>query len=154
MKEILDACCGSRMFWYHQNHPAVLYMDNRELETQLCDGRRLIVKPDLVGDFRCMPFEDNSFSLVVFDPPHLIHAGAKSWLSAKYGVLNRETWKQDLKAGFSECFRVLKDNGVLVFKWSEDQIPFRDIEPLFPVAPLFGDRRGKTRWTIFMKGVQ
>lgn len=153
MKEILDACCGSRMFWYHRNHPAVLYMDNREMEKWLCDGRRLIVKPDLVGDFRCMPFEDNSFSLVVFDPPHLIHAGEKSWLRAKYGVLNKETWREDLRIGFSECWRALKDKGVLVFKWSEDQIPFRDIEPLFPVAPLFGDRRGKTRWTIFMKGV-
>lgn len=153
MKEILDACCGSRMFWYRRNHPAVLYMDNREMETRLCDGRRLIVKPDLVGDFRCMPFEDNSFSLVVFDPPHLIHAGEKSWLRAKYGVLNKETWREDLRIGFSECWRVLKDKGVLVFKWSEDQIPFRDIEPLFPVTPLFGDRRGKMRWTIFVKGV-
>ena len=153
MKEILDTCCGSRMFWYRRNHPAVLYMDNREMETRLCDGRRLIVKPDLVGDFRCMPFEDNSFSLVVFDPPHLIHAGEKSWLRAKYGVLNKETWREELRIGFSECWRVLKDKGVLVFKWSEDQIPFRDIEPLFPVTPLFGDRRGKMRWTIFVKGV-
>lgn len=153
MKPILDACCGSKMFWYIRNHPSVVYMDSREFETTLCDGRKLIVRPDVVADFRCMPFEDNSFSLVVFDPPHLIHAGEKSWLRAKYGVLNKETWREDLRIGFSECWRVLKDKGVLVFKWSDDQIPFRDIEPLFPVTPLFGDRRGKMRWTIFVKGV-
>lgn len=26
-QRILDACCGSRMFWTHRDHPDVLYMD-------------------------------------------------------------------------------------------------------------------------------
>lgn len=71
MKPILDACCGSRMFWFNKENPMALYMDNRELEDTLCDGRSLQVKPDVVGDFRHMPFENESFRLVVFDPPHL-----------------------------------------------------------------------------------
>ena len=55
MKPILDACCGSRMFWFDKNNPMALFMDNRELDDTLCDGRSLQVKPDVVGDFRDMP---------------------------------------------------------------------------------------------------
>ena len=60
-----------------------------------------------------------------------------------------------LTSGFNECMRVLKPNGVLVFKWSEIQIPLREILSLFPQKPLFGNRaikRGnKTHWLCFMK---
>ena len=52
MKEILDACCGSRMFHFDKNNPNVLYMDNRKTEDILCDGRKLIVNPDIIADFR------------------------------------------------------------------------------------------------------
>ena len=75
MKKILDACCGSRMFWFDKNNPDVIFADNRELETTLCDGRKLVIKPDEKVDFRNMPYPDNTFKLVVYDPPHLIHAG-------------------------------------------------------------------------------
>lgn len=151
MKQILDACCGSRMFWFDQNHPAAVFMDCRELETTLCDGRSLVIKPDVVGDFREMPFDDESFRLVVFDPPHLCRAGGKSWLGLKYGILG-DTWKEDLRRGFEECMRVLKDYGILIFKWSEDQIGTADVLKLFPAQPLFGNRRGKTTiWLCFMK---
>lgn len=77
-KPILDACCGSRMFWYNKSDPRTLFMDNRELDTTLCDGRSLVVAPDVVADFRNMPFADETFHLVIFDPPHLIRAGEKS----------------------------------------------------------------------------
>lgn len=107
MKPVLDACCGSRMFWFNRRHPDVVFMDRREESHTLCDGRALEIKPDVVGDFRKMPFSDGAFRLVVFDPPHLIHAGESSWLAKKYGKLNGETWKEDLKDGFRECFRVL-----------------------------------------------
>lgn len=29
VKLILDACCGSRMFWFDKHNPAVTYMDKR-----------------------------------------------------------------------------------------------------------------------------
>ena len=87
-KYILDACCGSRMFWFDRQQKNTVYMDNREFEDTLCDGRRLIVKPDIVGDFRQIPFPDETFRLVVFDPPHLRHGGDKSWIVKKYGKLN------------------------------------------------------------------
>ena len=47
--------------------------------------------------------------------------------------------------------RVLKDYGVLIFKWSEDQISTADILKLLPVQPLFGNQRGKAIWLTFMK---
>lgn len=151
MKKILDACCGSRMFWFNREHKDVIYMDIRNFEDTLCDGRKLEVKPDIVGDFRDMPFEDNSFYMVTFDPPHLLKAGQNSWLRKKYGVLGQD-WKQDISKGFNECMRVLKPNGTLIFKWNEDQIKLSDILKVIGQEPLVGNRRSKTHWLVFMKG--
>ena len=51
MKQILDVCCGSRMFWFNREHPAAVFMDSRSFAKTLCDGRRFEVKPDLLADF-------------------------------------------------------------------------------------------------------
>lgn len=152
MKPILDACCGSKMFWFDKDNPNVTFMDIREEEHTLCDGRTLEVKPDVVGDFRAMPFENNSFHLVVFDPPHLIRAGDDSWLAKKYGKLD-DLWQFDIRQGFNECMRVLKINGTLIFKWNEEQIPLSEVLQAIDCEPLFGNRRAKTHWLTFMKGV-
>lgn len=150
MKPIIDVCCGSRMFWFDRKNPKVVFMDNRTVKQTLCDGRKLEIKPDVVGDFRHIPYPDNTFYLVVFDPPHLIRVGPKSWLAAKYGKLS-QNWREDLRAGFNECMRVLKPYGTLVFKWNETQIKLSEILHLFGVRPLFGHRRGKTHFLVFMK---
>jgi SAM-dependent methyltransferase len=151
-KVILDATCGSRMFWFDKCNPDALYMDNRELTTTLCDGRMLSVHPDVVADFRAMPFDDDTFNLVVFDPPHLIRAGKNSWLAKKYGTLTN-TWQEDIRQGFKECMRVLKTNGTLIFKWNEEQVRLKDVLVCFNRKPLFGNRNwnGKTHWLVFMK---
>lgn len=86
MKKILDACCGSRMFWFAKNNENVVFMDNRQESCTLQDGRKLEVNPDVIGDFTKMPFDDETFYLVVFDPPHLLRAGKSSWLVKKYGM--------------------------------------------------------------------
>lgn len=155
MKKILDVCCGGRMFWFNKKHPDTLYLDERIMPpTKMSNGATLEVKPDMVMDFRKLELPDNTFSLVVFDPPHLVNAGATSYLAKKYGFLKKETWKADLTAGFAECFRVLKPSGVLIFKWHEMHIPIKDILALTPVEPLFGNRSGKaskTHWVCFMK---
>jgi len=150
MKITLNLCCGSRMFWFDKSNPNTVFMDHRELDDTLCDGRKLKVSPDIIGDFRDIPFPDESFSLVVFDPPHLLKVGESSWLAKKYGKLTDE-WQEDLRKGFSECMRVLKYNGVLIFKWNEEQLKLSDVKPLFPCDPLFGNRRSKTIWVTFMK---
>lgn len=150
-KPILDACCGSRMFWFDKNNQNAVFMDNRELEDTLCDGRKLEVKPDVLADFRNIPFPDGTFQLVVFDPPHLIRAGEKSWLAKKYGKLSAGTWQQDIKQGFAECMRVLKPQGVLIFKWNEEQISLKQLLDAVGAKPLFGNRKSKTHWLVFMK---
>ena len=151
MKKILDACCGSKMFWFDKENENTVFMDNRSFKDTLCDGRALEIKPDIIGDFRHIPFEDETFYLVVFDPPHLLKAGENSWLAKKYGKLNLETWKSDLKKGFNECMRVLKSNGTLIFKWNEEQIKLNEILATVDFKPLFGNKRAKTHWLVFMK---
>ncbi len=155
MKKILDACCGSKMFWFDKKNPNVLFADIRSETHTLCDGRTLEVRPDVVADFRAMPFPDESFKMVVFDPPHLKHLGQSSWMAKKYGVL-LPTWELDIKAGFDECMRVLEPGGVLIFKWNENQINVSMIIEIIGKAPLFGHTSGKknaTIWMAFMKGI-
>lgn len=59
-KLILDACCGPRMMWFDKRNPQAVFMDIRDEEHILCDGRSLEVHPDVIGDFRSIPFEDAS----------------------------------------------------------------------------------------------
>ncbi|MGL4518041.1 MAG: class I SAM-dependent methyltransferase [Shewanella sp.] len=162
-KKILDPCSGSRMMWANKNNPDVIFGDIRSESITVTDrshgnksGTRTInIKPDTLMDFRNLPFADNSFKLVSFDPPHLVRAGPKSWLAAKYGKLS-DNWRDDLAKGFSECLRVLEPNGVLVFKWNETQVKVREVLDLAPIEPLFGHlsgRKGLTHWLVFMKKV-
>lgn len=154
--KILDACCGGRMMWFNKKHPEAVFIDVRTMAPKkFSNGATLEVKPDFVMDFRKMDFKDESFYLVVFDPPHIIkRGGKKSWMADKYGELDRKTWQESLRLGFSECFRVLKPNGTLIFKWSEFDIPLKDVLKLTPAKPLFGHRSGKqqkTHWVSFLK---
>ena len=152
--KILDACCGSRMFWYERNEPHTTYMDIRKEIIHYKDRqleRIAEINPDVIGDFRNMPFPDATFDLVIFDPPHLIKTGKKSWLAKKYGTLDLMSWKSDIQQGFSECLRVLNPNGVLLFKWNEDQIPFKEVLKVIPKRPILGDKKSKTKWSVFIK---
>ena len=151
MKKILDACCGSKMFWFDKENENTVFMDKRCFNDVLCDGRTLEINPDIIADFRYMPFQDESFYLVVFDPPHLLKAGENSWLAKKYGKLDSVTWKDDISQGFNECMRVLKPNGTLIFKWNEEQIKLKEILKIIEYKPLFGNKRAKTHWLVFMK---
>ena len=149
-KPILDPCCGSRIFWFDKNNPYTIFGDCRRLETTLCDGRALRVQPDMLLDVRALPFSDEQFRLVVFDPPHLRYAGEASWLRAKYGVLP-DDWGEFLRIAFAECMRVLLPYGTLVCKWNTEQISMQDFLAAIGYMPLLGDQRGKTRWMVFMK---
>lgn len=151
MKYILDACCGSKMFYFNKENKNVIFMDNRQVSEILCDGRKLEIKPDIIADFRKMPFDDNTFKIVIFDPPHLINAGDQSWLAKKYGKLSKDSWQADIRQGFSECMRVLDIYGVLIFKWNEEQIKLKEILNVINYQPLFGNKRAKTHWLVFVK---
>ena len=161
LPRVLDPCCGSRMMWFDPKHPDALFGDRRAETLTVTDNSRgnasgtrtIRIEPDTLLDFRALPYPDGSFKLVAFDPPHLVHAGPRSWLAAKYGRLG-ENWRDDLRQGLAECFRVLASDGVLVFKWNETQVKVREVLALTPHAPLFGNTSGKkagTHWLVFMK---
>lgn len=160
-KTILDPCCGSRMMWHDRANPAVVFGDCRSETITVTDRshgnadgtRTLVIEPDVLLDFRDLPYPDESFKLVAFDPPHLCRAGPKSWLAAKYGKLGTD-WQDDIRKGFEECLRVLEPGGTLVFKWNETQVKIGEVIKLAPQPPLFGHlsgRKGLTHWLVFMK---
>lgn len=155
-KKILDVTCGSRTMWFNKNHPNAIYCDKRNAELSgIWGGSKgdCIISPDIQCDFTRLPFENNSFSLVVFDPPHLIKANETAWLVKKYGKLD-SNWEKMIHDGFLECMRVLKQDGVLIFKWSEHDIPAADVWNAIGQKPLFGHHSGKksnTFWACFMK---
>jgi SAM-dependent methyltransferase len=154
VSEILDACCGGRHWWWDKAHPLAVYMDEREAPRGSVDVRpNWECAPDLLGDFRAMPFEDASFHLVLFDPPHIVRAEAsKSYIRLKYGALHPDSEQDDLRCGFAECWRVLAPGGTLVFKWGAGSI--KRVEPHFPATPIIGTRSprgGQTRWFVFYK---
>lgn len=159
-KKILDMTCGSRTIWFNKNHPSAVYCDKRVEHTGAFFGKartswhEINIDPDIVCDFTNLPFEDGSFSLVVFDPPHLTSAKETAWLVKKYGKLD-DNWPQMLHDGFAEGMRVLKPDGVLIFKWSEYNIPAAVVWRAIGQKPLFGHHSGKkstTFWGCFMKG--
>ena len=152
--EVLDPACGAKMFWFDKECPHALFSDMREEDAVLCDGRAFVVKPDILADFRSLPYPDSSFNLVVFDPPHLNRAGPQSWMAKKYGKLKKDTWRQDIAAGFDESWRVLRPGGTLIFKWNETQIKVQDVLACLSERPLFGQtttQNLKTHWLVFYK---
>lgn len=60
-KKVLDPCCGSKMFYFDKQNPDVVFGDVRKEKHILCDGRALDINPDVLMDFRAMPFPDGSF---------------------------------------------------------------------------------------------
>lgn len=161
---VLDVCCGPRMMWFDKQDPRALFGDQRAESITVTDNsprnksgtRTIRIEPDTLLDFRALPFADGSFKLVAFDPPHLVQAGPRSWLAAKYGKLS-DNWRDDLRQGFAECFRVLEPHGVLVFKWNETQVRLAEVLACTDQRPLFGQvsgTKGMTHWLVFMKGVE
>lgn len=149
------------MMWLDRANPDVIFGDRRRETITVTDrshgnasGTRILrIEPDVLLDFRALPYPDGTFRLVSFDPPHLVKAGPRSWLAAKYGKLS-EDWREDIRRGFVECFRVLGRDGVLVFKWNETQVKVSEVLALAPLPPLFGHvsgRKGLTHWLVFMK---
>lgn len=162
-EEILDATCGGRSIWHpdNKNRDDTLYVDNRELDADdiQSGGRTYAVEPDDVQDFRDLEYPDESFNLVVFDPPHVTRGDGmqqlKGVVTKKYGALHAETWQSDLKNGFTELWRVLSPGGTLVFKFADNSVAFEDVLELAPRKPLFGTTSKKTnvetRWFVFYK---
>ena len=156
-KKILDVTCGARSMWFDKHHHLQSTVINAAKSNHYIWGNAgnctLDINPDVLCDFTKLPFENETFALVVFDPPHLTRAKETAWLVKKYGKFG-DNWPQMLHDGFNECMRVLKPDGVLIFKWSEYDVPAAEVWKAIGQKPLFGHHSGKksnTFWGCFMK---
>lgn len=156
---VLDVCCGPRSMWFDKNDERALFVDRRKEvheKPRKCrkNVTRIEIDPDVLADFSDLPFEDESFKLVVMDPPHYTEMKAgKGHILKHYGCLF-PGWEENLAEGFKECFRVLEKGGVFIFKWCAVEIPLSRILELTPEKPLFGHRTGRrenTHWVTFIK---
>ena len=110
--DVLDPTYGEGGFW-RLTRPSGLVT---------CD-----LKPgaDLIADFTQLPFDDDRFDSVVFDPPYKLN-GTPSMgkMDERYGVEEPTNWRErhDLMVrGLNECARVLKSGGHLLVK-CQDQV--------------------------------
>ena len=156
--KVLELGCGNGKLWLKNKEKI-----ETDLNITLSDFSKSMIKSaknnlkEINMDFQYkeinaekIPYKDETFHLVIFDPPHLLRAGEESYLKLKYGRLTAD-WKEDIKKGLAECWRVLKTNGTMIFKWNEEQITLPKVKRLLPCEPIIGQRRGKTIWLVFFK---
>lgn len=105
---ILDATAGYRSMWFNKQNPLTTYIDIRPE-----------VKPDHVMDSRQTTFPDREFDLILFDPPHVSYSKENKGIFAKkYGTFSAQEIRITIKEAFIEFYRILKDNGFVIFKWN------------------------------------
>lgn len=166
---ILDATSSFRMMWQNKSHKNTIYMDIRSdkkiredwdaFRKQEARGHRKDLsfsKLNVQADFTHLPFKDNSFLHIAFDPPQLIKLGRTSIYFKKFGALEADTWQFTLKQAAKELWRVLKPGGTLNVKWNDRDIPTAKVLKLFPVEPLYGQKSShgatsNTFWFSFVK---
>jgi len=119
-KFILDACCGGRQIWFQKEQENTIFLDIREVEKGIIKLQpNFCIKPNIIGDYRDLPFPDKSFKLVVWDIPHIMGKKINGIIQTKYGYLDKDNYEEDLKKGFDEIWRILDDYGVLEFKYAD-----------------------------------
>jgi SAM-dependent methyltransferase len=147
------------MMWFDNRDTRALFVDFRRETVRGAWGpssagrKDVVIDPDQIADFTALPFPSSTFWHVVFDPPHIERTAATGKVSQTFGVLT-PGWEDRLRQGFSECFRVLRPGGTLVFKWCEVEIPLSRVLALTPERPLYGHRSGakaRTHWVAFLK---
>lgn len=113
---VLDATVGRARFWTKHQPKHLIGVDCRVTEK---------VRPDLIADNRRLPFPSATFATVVYDPDYkLSGTPALGDFDDRYGVHVTKRWQdrlEDQRLGFTECARVLRPDGRLLFK-CQDQV--------------------------------
>jgi SAM-dependent methyltransferase len=133
--KILDVCANKRMF----------YFDKENIDTIYCD-LYFDYKDNIKEDVTKLSFDNNTFDMVVFDPPHIQEDDKnnnRSIMAKKYGMI-RGSLFEFITSAFNECFRVLKNDGVLIFKWNNRTSDYKQLLELSPYNALFGTRTKKS----------
>lgn len=113
--DVLDCTYNRGVMWKKSGHAPTVTVD---LDPDM--------PADHAADFRDMPFDDNSFDVVVFDPPHLPAAVASKGSSGiehmQYGLGGDHDYRQgdNISPAFvgfaAEAQRVLRPGGVVFAK--------------------------------------
>ena len=131
--------------WFNKTDTDTIYIDKRKE-----------VKPDIQYTWQNLPFKNDFFNLIIFDPPHDT-TGPKGIFREKYGTINLKTFNIDYYQAFKELFRILKPSGFLILKWADRCRSLNQILALAePQKPLIKNcvgtaSKGSTFWIIFRK---
>jgi hypothetical protein len=103
--DVLDMCCGPRMMWFDKDDERAVFLDRRRERHAMNRPKRGTVEwtetdPDILADFTALPFADETFQMVVFDPPHFERSGKIGYLAMKYGWLDGD-WREMIRKGFA-----------------------------------------------------
>lgn len=127
---VLDCSAGLRGMWLDKHFPSAVYVDIRSE-----------VSPDLVASSTCLPFHNETFDLILFDPPHH-NVGASGEWSLDYGVFTTAEILNLCRRTFPELRRVVKPAGVVLFKWNDHSIGLSRVmpDPETGLVPLVAQR--------------
>ncbi len=124
---ILDMTSGCRAIWLEKEHSDCVYVDRRALIVPMhrrgdkLDESSLAWTPDVVADNAALPFRDNLFSLLVYDPPHRGFT-ADSNMGRRYGSASLEEVRENIRAAAKEAHRVAMPGAHLAMKWNDIDI--------------------------------
>jgi len=76
---------------------------------------RIVIEPTVQADLCFLPFKNEVFSVIIFDPPHL-DVSLDSWLGKKWGGWTQHQTIETVRAANKEFQRVLRKDGVLILK--------------------------------------
>ncbi len=114
-KTILDATVNGGRFWRGSNR-RVIGMDIESAH-----------RPTIVADNTRMPFPDEAFDVVVYDPPHIPNQGKDKSkdFNTRFGLALRSSKKNNYSFSHTyppflqEAYRVLRAEGILLSKISD-----------------------------------
>jgi len=75
----------------------------------------VMIRPTVQADMRFLPFRENIFEAVIFDPPHA-KTGLGSWIWRKYGSWTLYELIRTVRSANEEFKRVLKPGGFIIMK--------------------------------------
>lgn len=139
---ILDATAAYRSMYKNKQCSSIIYIDVE---------RALLTKPTIFCDNTKTPFEDATFDSIFYDPPHGfgekqfdhlnqmsgdVAAAAKHlpFVSTYYGwdkYSNQQSLIVHVFKAQREFHRILKNDGLLWFKWCEVKISLHRVLLLF-----------------------
>jgi len=118
-----------------------------------------IVAPDIRADLKRLPFREQIFSMIIFDPPHARY-GSSSYMNLRYGCLSRKDYSALVVWANIEFARVLKPQGYVYAKvFDYEDRPtilkrcFSNFKPLLDIqhTSKASATSYKTHWMLFVK---